>query len=104
MNEAARALELLSKGGYKKEEIQAGDRTVVYITNDGGNGFPPNNNLFILDAEEKIVWEMSRVLKRPDTAVLMKVEDGILYFTTFCGLHFGINVATLDVTEKRITK
>lgn len=104
MNEAVKALEIFSKGGYKKEEIQAGDRTVVYITNDSGKGFPPDNNLFILDAEGKIVWDMSRVLKRPDAAVLMKVEDGIMYFTTFNGLHFGIDAATLDVTEKQITK
>ena len=104
MSETVGALELFAMGGYKKEEVQVGDRTVVYITNDSGKGFPPDNNLFIMDAEENILWDMSRVLKSPDTAVLMKVENGIMYFTTFNGLRYGIDTATLEVTEKQITK
>ena len=96
--------ELFAMGGYKKEEVQVGDRTVVYFTNDGGKGFPPDNNLFILDAEENILWDMGRVLKKPDSAVMMKVENGIMYFTTFNGLRYGIDAATLDVTEKQIAK
>ena len=104
MSETVGALELFAMGGYKKEEVQVGDRTVVYITNESGKGVPPDNNLFILDAEENILWDMSRILKSPDTAVLMNVENGTLHFTTFNGLRYGIDVVTLDVTEKQITK
>lgn len=86
----------------KKETVRVGDRTVVRITKD--EGIPPENNLFILDAEENVIWDMSRVLKNPDSAVLMRVEGKIMHFTTFNGLHFGIDTVTLEVTEKNITK
>lgn len=96
-------MDLFEMAGTKKEEVKVGDRTVVYIT-DANRKRYLDNNVFILDAEKNIVWDMSRVLKRPDTAVLMKVESGIMHFTTFNGLHFGIDVATLDVVKKQITK
>lgn len=104
MNEVGRESNLFDMAGYQKRQVQVGDRTVVYFTNAGGKGVPPDNNLFILDSEKKIVWDMSRVLKSPDTAVMMKVEEGIMYFTTFSGVRFGIDTATLDVVEKKIVK
>ena len=105
MIEGAERFKMLDTGGYKKEQIQAGDKTVVcFMGEDGKVSTIPDHNIFILDPEGNVVWDMSMVFKGPDAAVNMRVEDGKLYFNIFYGYRFCIDLETLETLEKLFTK
>lgn len=86
--------------GYKVKKVQVGDRTAVFVINDE-KSLLPENNLFIFGAEGDVLWDMSKIHDKGDSAVGMYVEDGIMYFCTKMGMiKYGIDVATLEYAEE----
>lgn len=102
MSEAFRALDMSS---CEKEQIQVGDKTVVRFLGVGGDfSTIPDNNLFILDKDGNVIWDMSRVLKRPAPAVDIYIGEGTLYFHDHMGMRYGIDLETLELVYKVFTK
>ena len=68
---------IYDKNQHQYTEIQAGDKTVLYFTESY-----LDRNLFILDAEGKVIWDMGQ--PTPDgftNCCKADVRDGKLYYT-----------------------
>ncbi len=87
---------------YHHRSFPVGGRTVVWFFDEeerDASKFQPDN-LFILDENGKEVWSLGGALGREDTCVLLRVEDGAAYFTTFNGFSARVDVLTLDLTRR----
>lgn len=89
------------------KEIAFDDKKLIWIWDNQETSAAqlPLNNLFILDAQGREVWNMKDCVGYDDVCVGMhKVEDDSFYFVTFMGLGFTIDLHRFQVLKKQMTK
>ncbi|MEG0592949.1 MAG: hypothetical protein RR512_06515 [Coprobacillus sp.] len=63
------------------------------------------NNLFVCDSDYHVLWNMRDVVGYDDVCVLYRsVNEESFYFAIFMGLGFTININTLEMISKVMTK
>lgn len=63
-----------------------------------------DDNLFILDENKKVIWNMIDAINIHDVAVNLDVNENSFTFITFNGLSIEIDIDTLKVIDKKVTK
>ena len=63
-------------------------------------------NIFCINYENKIIWNISEIIKRNDEAYtgLNKISDNIIEVFLFIGICYRIDVVERKILEKRIVK
>ena len=64
------------------------------------------DNIFCINYENKIIWNISEIIKRNDEAYtgLNKISDNIIEVFLFIGICYRIDVVERKILEKRIVK
>lgn len=91
----------------KENKTTIHDRTVVWKWDESikNASLFPADNLYILDADGSVVWNMRDTLGHEDVCVdLRAVDDSCIRFTTMTGLGIVINVQTLDIVSRQVVK
>ena len=65
-----------------------------------------SDNIFCITYENKIIWNISEIIKRNDEAYtgLYKISDNIIEVFLFIGICYRIDVVERKILEKRIVK
>ena len=65
-----------------------------------------SDNIFCINYENKIIWNISEIIKRNDEAYtgLNKISDNIIEVFLFIGIYYRIDVVERKILEKRIVK
>ena len=65
-----------------------------------------SDNIFCINYENKIIWNISEIIKRNDEAYtgLNKISDNIIEVFLFIGICYRIDVVERKILEKRIVK
>ena len=65
-----------------------------------------SDNIFCINYENKIIWNISEIIKRNDEAYtgLNKISDNIIEGFLFIGICYRIDVVERKILEKRIVK
>lgn len=65
-----------------------------------------SDNIFCINYENKIIWNISEIIKRNDEAYtgLNKILDNIIEVFLFIGICYRIDVVERKILEKRIVK
>ena len=65
-----------------------------------------SDNIFCINYENKIIWNISKNIKRNDEAYtgLNKISDNIIEVFLFIGICYRIDVVERKILEKRIVK
>ena len=65
-----------------------------------------SDNIFCMNYENKIIWNISEIIKRNDEAYtgLNKISDNIIEVFLFIGICYRIDVVERKILEKRIVK
>ena len=63
-----------------------------------------SDNIFCINYENKIIWNISEIIKRNDEAYtgLNKISDNIIEVFLFIGICYRIDVVERKILEKRI--
>ena len=65
-----------------------------------------SDNIFCINYENKIIWNISEIIKRNDEAYtgLNKISDNIIEVFLFIGICYRIDIVERKILEKRIVK
>ena len=65
-----------------------------------------SDNIFCINYENKIIWNISEIIKRNDEAYtgLNKILDNIIEVFLFIGICYRIDVVERKILEKKIVK
>ena len=65
-----------------------------------------SDNIFCINYKNKIIWNISEIIKRNDEAYtgLNKISDNIIEVFLFIGICYRIDVVERKILEKRIVK
>lgn len=91
----------------KHKEYIIGDKRIIWFWDEDNHNAKELkvNNLCICDSNYKELWNMRRVLICDDSCVGVRLlENNLMYFVTFYGLGFTINLGDYSVIKKVITK
>ena len=73
------------------------DKTIVFNDNN------EDNNLFILDKNNNVIWTISEVVN-DSCSLISEVDENIIRFTTFNGLKYTLDIKTLKIIDKKVVK
>ena len=65
-----------------------------------------SDNIFCINYENKIIWNISEIIKRNDEAYtgLNKISDNIIEVFLFIGICYRIDIVERKILEKRIVR
>ena len=73
------------------------DKTIVSDDNN------KDNNLFILDNDNKVIWRISEATNDSCT-LISEISEDKLRFTTFNGMNYTLDIKTLKIIDKKVVK
>lgn len=91
----------------KHKEYIIGDKRIIWFWDEDNHSVKELkvNNLCIYDSNYKELWNMRQILICDDSCVGVRLlENNLMYFGTFYGLGFTINLEDYSVAKKVITK
>ena len=65
-----------------------------------------SDNIFCINYENKIIWNISEIIKKNDEAYtgVDKISENIIEVSLFTGINYKIDVMERKILEKRIVK
>jgi hypothetical protein len=92
---------------FEHKEYLINDKKIIWFWDENNHNASEikENNLSICDSHYNELWNMKTVTNVDDSCVGVAImEENLLYFVTFFGLGFTIDITNGSVIKKDITK